>query len=237
MAYFNRGDVSIYYEVHGEGFPVLLIAPGGMRSAIEFWRDGPFNPVKTLAGHFRVIAMDQRNAGHSKAPVSASDGWHTYTADQLGLLDHLGVERTHLMGACIGGPYVFGIIQAAPDRVAAAVVQQSIGYDGNREIFYAMFQGWADAIADEHPEANEAAWRSFRSNMYDGDFDFNVGRDFVKSCATPMLVLMGDDAYHPQVISREIADTAPNAQLIERWKSPEDGAAAKVTEFLRAHTP
>ena len=146
MAYFKRGDVSIYYEVHGEGFPVLLIAPGGMRSAIEFWGDGPFNPVETLPAHFQVIAMDQRNAGRSTAPVAASDGWHTYTEDQIALLDHLGIEQAHLMGACIGGPYLFGIIQAAPDRVAAAVVQQSIGYDGNREIFYAMFQGWADAI-------------------------------------------------------------------------------------------
>ena len=237
MASFNRGDVSIYYEVHGEGFPALLIAPGGMRSAIEFWGDGPFNPVETLPEHFRVIAKDQRNAGRSTAPVSASDGWHTYTEDQIALLDHLGVEQAHLMGACIGGPYVFGIIQAAPDRVPAAVVQQSIGYDGNREIFYAMFQGWADAIEGEHPEADQEAWRSFRSNMYDGDFDFNVGRDFVKSCTTPLLVLMGDDAYHPQRISREIAAAAPNAQLVEKWKSPEDAAADKVTGFLRAHTP
>ena len=237
MAYFNRGDVSIYYEVNGKGFPVLLIAPGGMRSAIEFWADGPFNPVTTLSEHFRVIAMDQRNAGRSKAPVSGNDGWHTYTADQVALLDHLDVEQVHLMGACIGGPYIFGIIQAAPDRVAAAVIQQSIGYDGNREIFYAMFQGWADAIMDEHPEADEQAWRSFRSNMYDGDFDFNVGEGFVKTCQTPLLVLMGDDAYHPQAISRAIAASAPNAQLIERWKSPEDGTADKVNAFLKAHTP
>ena len=237
MAYFTRGDVSIHYEVHGEGFPVLLIAPGGMRSAIEFWADGPFNPIETLSEHFRVIAMDQRNAGRSTAPVSASDGWHTYTADQIGLLDHLGVERAHLMGACIGGPYVLGIIQSAPGRVASAVLQQSIGYDGDREIFYAMFQGWADAIADQHPEADEAAWRSFRSNMYDGDFDFNVGEDFVRTVSTPLLVLMGDDAYHPQAISRAIAAAAPNAQLIEKWKSREDGTAAKVTGFLQAHTP
>ena len=237
MAYFNSGDVSIYYEVHGEGFPVLLIAPGGMRSTIELWQDGPFNPVETLAEDFQVIAMDQRNAGRSTAPVSGSDGWSTYTADQIGLLDHLGIDKAHLMGACIGGPYVLGFIQAAPDRVAAAILQQSIGYDGDREIFYAMFQGWADAIAGDHPEADEDAWRSFRSNMYDGDFDFNVGRDFVRSCTTPLLVLMGDDAYHPQTISREIAASAPNAQLIERWKSPEDGTPAKVTEFLQAHTP
>ena len=238
MATFERDGISLYYEDHGAGFPVLLFAPGGMRSAATFWESAPFNPIVELSTPFRVIAMDQRNAGRSRAPVSAEDGWHTYTGDHIALLDHLGIERTHLLGGCIGGPYCLGLIQAAPERVASAVLQQSIGFEDNRELFYDMFQGWADAIAPDHPEADEAAWRSFRSNMYDGDFDFNVGRDFVASCTTPMLVLMGSDPYHPESTSREIAALAPNATLVERWKSPaEDGTVARVLAFLEAHTP
>ena len=38
MAFFERGEVSLYYEIHGEGYPILLFAPGGMRSAVSFWR-------------------------------------------------------------------------------------------------------------------------------------------------------------------------------------------------------
>lgn len=238
MAIFERDDITLYYEDHGAGFPVLLFAPGGMRSAVTFWEGSQFNPIVELSTKFRVIAMDQRNAGRSRAPVSADDGWHTYTADHVALLDHLGIERTHLLGGCIGGPYCLGLIQAAPERVASAVLQQSIGFEDNRQIFYEMFQGWADDIAPDHPEADAAAWRSFRSNMYDGDFDFNVGRDFVASCETPMLVLMGSDPYHPESTSREIAEIAPNATLVEHWKSPEeDGTVAKVIAFLEAHTP
>lgn len=238
MATFERDGITLYYEDHGAGFPVLLFAPGGMRSTVTFWEGSQFNPIVELSTRFRVIAMDQRNAGRSRAPVSADDGWHTYTADHIALLDHLGIERTHLLGGCIGGPYCLGLIQAAPERVASAVLQQSIGFEDNRQIFYDMFQGWADDIAPDHPEADEAAWRSFRSNMYDGDFDFNVGRDFVASCETPMLVLMGSDPYHPESTSREIARIAPNATLVERWKSPaEDGTVAKVIDFLEAHTP
>ena len=53
-----------------------------------------------------------------------------------------------------------------------------------------------------------------------------------------MLVLMGDDAYHPQATSREIAELAPNATLVEQWKAPErDGTVGKVIEFLKANTP
>ena len=238
MALLQRDDVRLHYEEHGSGFPVLLFAPGGMRSAAPFWESARFNPIVELSPHFRVIAMDQRNAGRSSAPVSGQDGWHTYTSDHIALLDHLGIERTHVLGGCIGGPYCLGLMQAAPERVAAAVLQQSIGYDDNRHLFHEMFDAWATAIAAEHPEADAAAWRSFRANMYDANFDFNVGRDFVRRCQTPMLVLMGDDPYHPQSTSREIAALAPNATLVERWKSPaEDGTVARVVEFLQAHTP
>ena len=239
MARFDRGDVSLYYEIHGEGFPILLFAPGGMRSAIPFWRGSEWDPIETLSPHFQVIAMDQRNAGQSTAPVSGDDGWHTYTSDHIALLDHLGIEKTHLMGGCIGGPYSFGVIERAPDRVAAAVLQQSIGDSGeNRELFHAMFDQWADDVKAAKPEVPEADWASFRSNMFDHEFVYNVSREFVAGCETPLLVLMGSDPYHPESTSREIADLAPNARLVEQWKNAdEDGTVAAVVEFLKGHTP
>jgi pimeloyl-ACP methyl ester carboxylesterase len=239
MPDFQRNDTVIHYEEHGDGFPILTFAPGGMRSAIDYWGNSPWNPIEVLSDRFRVIALDQRNAGQSRAPVAADDGWRSYTADHLALLDHLGVERCHVLGGCIGGPYCFGVMQAAPERVVAAVLQQPIGLEDNREAFYAMFDSWADEIASAHPEADAAAWRSFRSNMYDGDFVFNVDRDFVRRCPTPMLVLMGADLYHPTSTSREIAELAANAELVERWK--EDDVLSLTVEhvrrFLVSHTP
>ncbi len=240
MATFERDDISLYYEIHGEGFPILLFAPGGMRSAVSFWRGSEWDPIEALSPHFQVIAMDQRNAGQSKAPVSASDGWHTYTADHIALLDHLGIEKTHLMGGCIGGPYSFGVIEQAPERVAAAVLQQSIGDSGsNRELFHAMFDQWADdGLKASMPTVSEADWASFRSNMFDGEFVYNVSRESVAGCTTPLLVLMGSDPYHPEATSREIARLAPNAELVERWKdAPKDGTVERVVAFLKAHTP
>jgi pimeloyl-ACP methyl ester carboxylesterase len=239
MPSFDRDDVSIYYEEYGQGFPLLLFAPGGMRSSIAHWEQSPWNPIAELAADFRVIAMDQRNAGRSRAPVAAGDGWHVYTADHVALLDQLGIERCHLLGGCIGGPYCLGLMQAAPDRVAAAVLQQPIGRSGeNQQAFYQMFDGWAEDLKKSRPEVTEDAWRSFRSHMYDGDFVFNVSRDFVRGCQNPMLVLLGNGLYHPSETSREIARLAPNAELVERWKEPEVVADAvqQVREFLRGHT-
>jgi hypothetical protein len=48
MPTFESDDVSIYYEEQGSGFPILLIAPGGMRSTISAWTNSPWNPVEQL---------------------------------------------------------------------------------------------------------------------------------------------------------------------------------------------
>lgn len=239
MPTMRYDGVEIYYEEHGDGFPVLTFAPGGMRSAIEFWDKAPFHPARELAGEFRVILMDQRNAGRSRAPVTAGDGWQSYTRDHLALLDHLGIEQCHLLGGCIGGPYCLSLIQAAEDRVASAVLQQTIGFEDNREAFYEMFDGWAKDLQQERPDLDDATLAAFRSNMYDGDFVFGVSREFVRACRTPMLVLMGNDPYHPASISREVAELAPNAELVEHWKEPENvpQTVEGIREFFRRHTP
>ena len=239
MAFFEHDDVKIYYEEHGSGFPILLIAPGGMLSAVSYWQNTPWNPIEQLSGSYRVIAMDQRNAGQSVAPITGADSWHVYTSDQLALLDHLGVERFHVAGMCIGGPYVMGLIERAPERVASGVLFQPIGLDDNRQAFFDMFDSWANGLKPARPEVTESDWASFRQSMYGGDFLFNVDRDFVAGCQTPLLVLCGKDLYHPESTSREIAALAPNAGFIEDWKEGDarDKARAAVADFLAANTP
>lgn len=229
-----QGDVRINYEVIGSGPPVLLIAPGGMRSAFALWANMPWNPLEALADSFQLVAMDQRNAGESWAPIAPTDSWNVYTADQLGLLDHLGIDQFSVVGMCIGGPYVMGLVKAAPTRVERAVMLQPIGLDNNRHAFYEMFDAWAGEIAQDHPEADPAALASFRSHMYDGDFMFNATRDDVAACPVPLLVLMGDDLYHPQSVSREIASIAPDVRFVEQWKDASvlDETNRTIHEFL-----
>ncbi len=240
MSTFDNGHVKLYYEERGSGFPLLLIAPGGMRSSLGYWQDTPWNPIEHLSDRYRVIAMDQRNAGQSSGPISGSDGWHTYRDDQLALLDHLGVDRFHVAGMCIGGPYIMGLIEAAPERVASAVVFQTIGLDENRHAFYQMFDDWAEDLKGSYPDLSEDDWSSFRSNMYDGDkFLFNVDDDFVSTVETPLLVLLGTDLYHPESSSRELARLAQNATLIEDWipRAHHGSAKEAVASFLGEHTP
>src|SRR5688572_4166186 len=124
MAIFERAlghaRVKLHYQVEGDGFPLLAIAPGGLRSAAASWRDRPIEPGPLLTAEYQVITLDQRNAGQSWAPISASDDWHTYASDHVALLDHLGVKRCHVMGMCIGGAYALRLALSYPERVASA---------------------------------------------------------------------------------------------------------------------
>jgi len=238
MPTFEHDGATLYYEEFGSGYPLLLFAPGGMRSAIDFWHRSPFDPTREFAGDFRVIAMDQRNAGRSRGPVTAADGWHTYTADHLALLDHLKIDRAHVMGGCIGSSYCLNIIKTAPTRVSAAVLQNPIGIAGNnRGAFREMFDGWAKELQLQRPGLTDAALGTFRETMYGGDFVFCVSRDFVRECKTPMILLCGDDLYHPAPISEEIARLNPTIEVVKSWKSPETApdAVKSVRAFLKRH--
>ena len=240
MPTLRRGETTIEYEVHGSGHPLLLLAPGGMRSARPFWDRAPFNPIREFAGQYRVIAMDQRNAGGSRAPISAADGWHSYTDDQLALLDELKVERCHLLGGCIGGAFALALIARAPGRVSAAVLQQPIGDSGdNRGVFYELFESWITELKQTRADIPEDALPPFRARMYDGDFVFSVSRESVAACPVPLLVLRGNDVYHPSAISEEIVRLAPHAELVHDWKTGDDlpRAVARVRQFLNEHSP
>lgn len=237
MATFVRDDVELYYEEHGSGFPVLLIAPGGMRSEATFWERTPWNPIEQLSPHYRVIAMDQRNAGRSRGPITAKDGWETYTADQLALLDHLGVDRFAVAGMCIGGSYIMALCAAAPERVAAGILFQTIGLDNNRQAFLDMFDNWADELRPQRPDVDPGSWAPFRDRMYGTDFLFTCTKEEAARCTTPLLVLLGNDLYHPESSSRDLAALAPNATLVEHWKEPEHHEAARtaIEGFLARH--
>jgi pimeloyl-ACP methyl ester carboxylesterase len=240
MPTFERNGTSIYYEAHGEGFPLVLFAPGGVRSSIGFWDRAAYDPIRELSSDFRVIAIDQRNAGRSRAPITAQDGWHSYTEDHIALLDHLHIERAHTLGNCIGPSFQLALIAKAPERVTAAVLQQPIGLaNDNRDRFREAFDSWASEIAPQHPEATAQDFAAVRDRLYGGDFVFSVSREAVRAIRTPLLVLLGNDAPHPSETSREIAALAPNAELVERWKEPEVVAETiqRVRTFLKAHTP
>jgi pimeloyl-ACP methyl ester carboxylesterase len=248
MPVFKRPDAEIYYEVHGSGFPLLIFAPGGLRSELAFWRHSPsnpaapppwMNPMVDLAGGFTVIGMDQRNAGRSRATVTAADGWRTYAGDHLALMDHLGYRRFHVMGGCIGATFCLTLCEMAPERITAAVLQNPIGLHDNRATWDDAVSGFAKTMLARDPMLTEDIIKSFGRNMFGGDFVFSVSRDFVSTCRTPLLLQPGTDTPHPAETSAEIARLAPTLEIQKDWRGPTHltESIRRVTDFLTRHTP
>jgi len=241
MPTFQNRDATLYYEEFGQGFPILTFAPAGLQSIIDVWHgpSAPINPITEFAGNFRVIAMDQRNAGgQSRAPITAKDGWPTYASDHIALLDHLRIDRCHLYGQCIGGSFIMSLLKAQPQRIACAVLAQPIGRVGEMKPGRAArFDAWAKTLGD-HPEVNEQVLDTVYQNLYGPGFVYSVDRAFVSSCRMPCLVLAGNDEAHPFPISEEVAKLLPNAEFITEWKTGPalDTAKPRVKAFLAKHT-
>ena len=245
MPFFERGDAKIYYEVTGpdDGFPLLLLAPGGMQSTISFWDRAAWNPTETYVNDFRLVAMDQRNSGQSTGPLETDDPWGMFAADQLGLLDHLGIDRFLCMGCCIGCSYIFELNKRAPGRMVAAALEQPIGIDpdgSNLELFRErIWRGWGDGLIEGRPDITKENLEAFGQKMWGGDFVLNVDEAFVKNMQTPCIVMPGGDQAHPRAIGLRVAELMPNATLIDGWKEPENvpNSINVVRDFLKSHVP
>jgi pimeloyl-ACP methyl ester carboxylesterase len=248
MAFYEKGDVRIRYQETGSGFPLLLIAGGGLNSTISFFTGGaPFNAIDEFKDEYRCIAMDLRNAdgGQSTGPLEIDRPWDAYADDQLGLMDHLGIKEFMVMGFCIGGPFIWNLLRRAPTRIVAAVLAQPSGFRPETpDLFYQNnITGWGPALVARRPDITMAMVDKFLSKMYrsNADFVFTVTRDFVRSCQTPILILPDDIPAHPYAVAMESAMLAPKAEVsIFPWKEPKDRiplAVRQIRSFLRAHRP
>jgi pimeloyl-ACP methyl ester carboxylesterase len=242
---YVRGPVRIHYQEFGSGFPLLLIAGGGLNSTIA-GLSSPFDAIGEFKGEYRCIAADLRNAntGQSSGPLEVDRPWDAYTDDHLGVMDHLGIDKFLVMGFCIGGPFIWNLLKRAPDRIVAAVMAQPSGFRPEMPtLFYDNnMAGWGPALVKRRPEISMEAVDRFLTKMYKGgDFVFTVTRDFVRTCQTPVLILPDDIPAHPYAVAMEAAMLAPKAEVsMFPWKEPRERiplAVRQIRSFLRAHQP
>jgi pimeloyl-ACP methyl ester carboxylesterase len=248
MSFYEKGPVRIHYEEAGKGFPLLLIAGGGLNSSIAGLKRGdPFNAIEEFKGEYRCIAADLRNGneGQSSGPLEVERPWDAFTDDHIGLMDHLRIDKFMVMGFCIGGPFIWNLLERAPNRVVAAVLAQPSGSRPEaRDLFYDNnMKGWGPEFVKRHPETTMATVDKFLTRMYrtNPDFVFTVTRDFVKSCQTPVLILPDDIPSHPYAVAMEAAMLAPKAEVsIFPWKEPKERiplAVRQIRSCVRAPRP
>jgi pimeloyl-ACP methyl ester carboxylesterase len=117
--------IATRYEVVGAGPPLLLYAPGGFDATVEKWTtQGVYAKLRFLdhlPKHYTCIVFDRRECGRSGGRIERV-AWANYVAQGRGLLDHLGFDKAHLMGGCMGCSPVIAFAVAHPERVMSTVL-------------------------------------------------------------------------------------------------------------------
>ena len=130
MAFANIDGISTRYDVTGEGPPLLMYSPGGFDARIEKWSDlGVYARIKLLdhlPKSYTCITFDRRENGKSGGRVEKI-GWDSYVRQGAGLLDHLGFEKAHIMGGCMGCCPVMAFAVAHPKRTLSMVHYWPVG--------------------------------------------------------------------------------------------------------------
>ena len=248
MPFYERGATRIHYEEVGSGFPLMIIPGGGLNSSLASLDTSvPFNPMKTFRDDFRCIAADLRNAngGQSSGPLEIDRPWDAYSDDQLGLMDHLGIEKFGVIGFCIGGPMIHNLLRLAPGRIVAAALMQPSGFRPEMpDLFYQNnITGWGPPMCESRPEITMDTVHEFLTSMYTNraDFVFTVSRDSVRNLQTPILTAPEDVPAHPYAVAMEVANLAPNSEVtIYPWKDTQehiDEVVEHARRFLKAHQP
>src|SRR6195256_3224162 len=176
--FYEKGPVRIHYEEAGAGFPLMLLPGGGLNATISFFAgNSPFNAIEEFKGQYRCIAADLRNAtsGQSTGPVDVDRPWESYADDQLGLMDHLGIDKFMVMGFCIGGPFIWSLLKRASNRVVAAVLAQPVGWRPEMRDPKdpgTFWKTWGPLLTAQRPEITTPMVDQFVTRMFESNPDF-----------------------------------------------------------------
>ena len=122
--------IATRYEVLGSGPPLLMYSPGGFDATVEKWTtQGIYAQIKLLEHlpkHYTCIVFDRRETGRSGGRVERVT-WASYVAQGKGLLDHLGIEKAHLMGGCMGCCPVVAFAVAYPEATSSMILFWPVG--------------------------------------------------------------------------------------------------------------
>jgi 3-oxoadipate enol-lactonase len=225
----------MYYEVHGEGRPLLLIS--GLGDDLSSWA----LQMPDLAQKYRVISFDNRGSGRTDAPDQPYS-IQMMAGDTAGLMDTLRIDKAHVLGVSMGGYIAEELAMAHPGRVTSLVLATTSV--GPYLLKISLLQAWArQALGDMSPMTSFQIMLPFMFNDRcfedPGVLEMAVGtivghsstpphilarqmtacaehdaRDRISRISAPTLVLAGrEDPFIPFSLSQELAASIPNARL------------------------
>jgi 3-oxoadipate enol-lactonase len=253
MPLFENDGRPLYYEVHGDGEPLLCVM--GLSADHLGW----MLQVPAWSARFRTVVFDNRDVGQSfraVGPYEVAD----MARDTLALADALGLERFHLLGMSLGGTIAQEVALAAPERVRTLTLVVTYAWAGRWGREFARLWGRAAERRDdeehldwlilqtvsqefyENPHAVEAMRNLLLANPHPQPRDAFVRqldagarhdtRARLASLAMPVHVIGGErDLLVPAFKSEEIAALIPGAQLTILPGGPHGLNVERAEEF------
>ncbi len=120
-------DINMYYEIHGEGFPLVMIL--GFVENIFWWHP---NLINKLSEKFKVILFDNRGAGRTDKPRN-DYSIKMFANDTVGLMDALKIEKAHVFGHSMGGCTAQELILNYPEKVEKLILCAT-GCGGSKQV-------------------------------------------------------------------------------------------------------
>jgi pimeloyl-ACP methyl ester carboxylesterase len=228
------GDVQAYYEVYGAGEPILFIHGGG-GSVAGSW---PSDYATELSRDFRVILADSRGHGRTADGI----GPITYgrlTFDAVRLLDHLGIDRAHVVGHSMGAITGLHLLMDFPDRVrTVTMLAGAYHVDNYRPEAYRDMTRELDAvIRGELPNSRWAprpvsVLTKLRNSLLNGPTFRLQALDTIDRPA--LIVAAGQDTFFPPSVAEAMHAHIKGSELIVYPDATHRVQATNVTQLVPA---
>jgi pimeloyl-ACP methyl ester carboxylesterase len=206
MSYVKHNGINIYYEIEGEGPPLVL--HHGMTETVKRWRLS--GCVAALRPHYQLILLDARGHGASDKPHDPDAySLEARTNDVIAVLDDLDIEKAHYFGHSLGGWIGFGLGVYAPARVSSLIIGGAQPYGQSFEQFRQILDQGLDAWVavvekmsgpfspDERTEVYVNDLQALRASIA---YDRPDIRTHLPALTMPSLLFAGEaDPLHPLV--------------------------------------
>jgi pimeloyl-ACP methyl ester carboxylesterase len=227
MPFVENEGVNIYYEVEGEGDPLML--HHGLPGNLKLFRY--FGYTERLRSKYQLILIDARGHGRSDKPHEPNAyKLKNFVNDTVAVLDELGVERSHFLGYSLGGIVGLGIGVYSPNRFKSLVIggMGMAEMDSEEEIkrnqdLIELFREGMEALVSRRESGGVVMSQEMREDTRRNDSEALIAlcsvrehigfKDLLPSLELPCLFYAGDQDYYHQ-LSKETAELIPKARFV-----------------------
>jgi len=223
MPYAKNGDINIYYEVEGEGQPLVLLH--GLTKYLDTWRERGY--VDPLGNDYKLILVDARGHGKSDKPHDP-ESYHSkdVSGDITAILDDLNIQKAYFFGYSMGGGICLALAKYAPERVKALIIGGVMPFERypvKSNPLYKLLEAGGEAVV-AHQEQSGPISDEMKARLLSNDYEAQIAmlntiepslEDDLPDMDMPFLVFIGEaDELYPYQAAKGVYKKLPNRTFV-----------------------